>query len=66
MEDVGEQVAKLVSDDIILLGGDEFYKCLLFRLYYDHFYILLYDKYFIPLFYGLVSLSKDFLSQQMS
>lgn len=61
-EDVREQVAKLISDDVVLLGGDELNERFLLGLNDDHLDIVLDDQYLITFLDGLVSLTKDLLS----
>lgn len=64
-EDVGEQVAELVSDDVVLLGGDELDERFPLGLYDDHLDVVLDDQYLVAVFDGLAGLAEDLLGQDV-
>lgn len=64
-EDIGKQVAKLVSNNVILLSRHKLDECLAAWLGYDHADILFDDQHLIALLDGLMRLTEDLLRQQM-
>lgn len=60
-EDIGKQVAKLVSNDVILARRHKLDECLASRFRDDHADILLDDQHLIAFFNGLMRFAEDLL-----
>ena len=64
-EDIGQKVAELVSDDIVLARGDKLNQSFSAGLCDDHLDILLDNQHFITLLNGLVCLAKDLFCKEV-